>query len=1570
MEQQAMALLWAIGALFAMVLVGWAAVRFSLTKQFHAAAPLLLAAGMILVAVGAVRPLIRLAATPKQTEMSNMVGELKTFSDGHYNLEGKDPIEASDAQNLVKNLAEVGTTMAKGVWNGLSSAHLPLLVTVISIIVALFVYMGDKSVMTLMFRLIGLALIWTYIVGPDAKFPRWMIRLADEVTQKAITSTAFSFAERSVKDRNAWDQIEVYMAAQSARMPEGVKPLAKVYIDAATKSKNGAAVAEAGFISRKARDAVGWQHYRYRPVKDVPDVDVPVRLVSVSQDGQQPDASSTNANAHIVFGCYRGKPPVQRMPAPVVSWLEESGDFGKASIFYADDKSDTAFASWYAKFFTNVDGVPLLPVDLNNAEVTKLLWNTEFRSMIAPIGAVGMIPLASIADESWLKEKLKMAANQAKERIAADLEARFNREVEVERLNEPGDENKKKKQAKQNSYDKYKSQLLGVIAAPSVVAMPPMASAVADGIQRAAWSPNEQGLAYRSGYECAAILENRRAEDPACWGCLLKEISAGSDSYGFRSGQATGTDYLSNGSQVALWVRDVVGKKSGELQFDDAYFAAGASVLREVNGSTAADVPEIGTAGKIVGAIFGFFRTIVEFGAFIYIKVVNAFLIPIAMSWAPMVIGVAMMFLIGLYPIVSLIALWPGRWGIALDWAKASFWVMSWVYMAYLGAMLIDFNGLWAETGQKTSAQQMHFVYLINTLGTFVIFSAPIITKIIIDWSANGIAGIASAASNKTIAVAGQITGSAMTLAMIVATVLTAGAAAAVGGGAAAAGAGAGAAGKAGAGAGASGAGAAGAAGAKAAGGRAVGGLGQRLGGLVQTANSQLQAGKGLKEVAEGILKNAIPKPSMGGSGAKDFAQGALTSLRDQAISGASNAVGDLAPNSKVPAGDRMAQAAVAAWGGNSLAATSQWRGRGSEQSNRDMSEGGRGGGGGGGGGGGSPDKGGQAPGSRADQAAAKAAQAHQQGDRAGTAAGLAEARAGMPSANDRQLEQVEGSAQEIGRNAEAAAVNAESAGQHGIASEQRAVAAQAYGTAAAAQHRRANRSTSPGAARALSSQAAQNEARAQDNADRSAAAGEQATAGGGSASAAVSIAVSVAISQTHANSLGNAIAVTGLRTDSPSYGEAMLRRVYEPREGDTGETRATKSANLDNAIGLVRFGDRSWDQAVTEVGGVSPSQIATAARDTDAQLTIEALQRRANVGGKDIPDAERQVLQRQFEQMRRRPMSDDMRATLASEEGSVLHDLGMLEGSHHIGGSESAMSAAIARPERVAGVAHHVASVLGVKDRTPDPAVSAWAVSTLGDRTSRVIGAHEGKEGVLEDAALMLTYALDAQIKQSSGERPDGSMRQVTSIGQRLSAALQEAPRSDDEASQQAIAVSLAKRTSEIANQDVLIAADRLGSMDGAAAASRMMYQPINTGPSVLDRADAMKSDYDQWITDKDKLQGAERSRWLSVADADSGRLSGQLEEVANLIGDDPVQQAVLISKQRVTKAFRANAVSDLGESARASTISGEITTLGDRFEDHYTKLSPDQRAVVDQSTNGDGEYVTRVQSALSHRA
>lgn len=1567
MEQQAMAILWAVGSLFAMVLIGWAAIRFSLTKQFHSAAPLLLAAGMILIAVGTVRPLIRLAANPKPAEMTNMVGELKTFSDGRYKLEGKDPIEASDAQTLVKNLAELGTTFANGVWNGLSSVHFPLLLTIVAIILALLGYVGDKQLMSLMFRVIGLALIWTYIVGPDAKFPRWMIRLADEVTQKAITSTAFSFAERSVKDKNAWDQIEVYMAAQSARMPEGVKPLAKVYVDAATKSKNGAAVAEAGFISKTARDAVGWQHYRYRPVKDVPDVDVPVRLVSVSQDGQQADAASTNANAHIVFGCYRGKPPVQRMPAPVISWLEETGDFGKASVFYAEDKSDTAFASWYAKFFTNVDGVPLLPVDLNNAEVTKLLWNTEFRSMIAPIGAVGMIPLASIADESWLKEKLKTASTQAKERIAADLDARFNREVEVERLNEPGDENTQKKAAKQKAYDKYKSQLLGVIAAPSVVTMPPMATAVADGIQRAAWSPNGQGLAYRSGYECSSILEKRRAEDPACWGCLLKEISAGSDGYGFRSGQATGSDYLTNSAQVALWVRDVVGKTSGELQFDDAYFAAGASVLREVNGATAADVPEIGTSGKIVGAIYGFFRSIVEFGAFIYIKVVNAFLIPIAMSWAPMVIGVAMMFLIGLYPFISLVALWPGRWGIALDWAKATFWVMSWVYMAYLGAMLIDFNGLWSETGQKTSAQQMHFVYLINTLGTFVIFSAPVITKVIIDWSANGIAGIASAASNKTIAVAGQVTGSAMTLAMVVATVLTAGAAAAVGGGAAAAGgAGAGAAGGAGAGAGASGAGAAGATAAKTAGGRAVGGLGQRLGGLVQTANSQLQAGKGLKGVAEAVLKNAIPTPSMGGSGAKDFAQGALSSLRDQAISGASSAVGDLAPNSKVPAGDRMAQAAVAAWGGNSLAATSQWRGRGSEQSNRDVHEGGRGGGSGGG----SPGKGGQAPGARADQAAAQADQAHQQGDRAGTAAGLAEARAGMSSANDRQLEQVEGSAQEIGKNAEAAAATAEGAGQFGLASEQRAIASQAYGTAAAAQHRRANRTPSSGAARALSSQAAQNEARAQDNADRSGADGERASAAGGSASAAVSIAVSVAISQTHANALSNAIAVTGLRTDSPSYGEAMLRRIYEPRDGDTAETRATKATNLDNAIGLVRFGGRSWDQAVIEVGGVKAPQIATAARDTDAQLTIEALQRRANVGGGDIPDAERQVLQRQFAQMRRRPMSDAMRANLAAEEGSLLHDLGMLEGSHHIGGSESAMSAAIARPERVAGVAQHVASVLGVKDRTPDPAVAAWAVSTLGDRTGRVINAHEGREGVLEDAALMMTHALDAQIKQSIGERPEASMRQVTSIGQRLSTALQEAPRSDDEASQQAIAASFAKRTAELANHEFLAAADRLRALDGATTASRMIYQPINAGPSVLDRANAMKSDYDGWITDREKLQGAERSRWLSVADADSARLSGQLDEAASLVGDDPVQHAVLISKQRVTKAFRANAVSDLGQSERAAMINTEISSLGDHFENQYNKLSTDQRAVVDQSTHGDGEYVTRVQSALSHRA
>lgn len=977
----------AIIGLAAMLMVGRAFIAWVLSGQFQQAQKPLFSALALIVMFGVVDVYGRWTADTSPAGEKPLIASI--FPDG-YDFKGKkDQVSANDANVAVENLATLGNTIAHGIWGGISSGvsvlgggSLVALFVVIALIIAVKVYVENDDLIKFITTLLTIAFLLTAVVGPPEKkwFPRTMLRLANEVMTPIASALTTSFDKYKARQEfHIISDAELITASQHARIYPRLRELGQIYVDGCRAY--GVPVEQLQLVgvnpNGRTADAVRNRILLY---KDTPTISL--------------DEFRTGAGSGIDTS-----QPVQTIPTILLSLFDTAQAF---AVYIQGNPKDfiqqyCTNAQGNAIFFAPIASAP----ESSNAEEREM-WDTYSDRIIAtnefgiPI-SIGVIRLdegtpinGASAIETRIREfyygvkdgqgaiqtfldqrqkefdAQKAGRSQADSSQSAKADEKFRRQTEILKkwlrppLVEP-------LMAKQN-VKIGDAQSIGEFFRAGLEA-----SSVGD-LSRS----DDHPLIGRSGPTLEAIMTNREFENPDAWGVILHGIKDGSVdriSKNLGSGVTDPNDPSTSYSESFLIpsIKNYIVPRTYQQVTTDAmpvaaYFATGPSREFSTPVSTASDVPEQSWLAWLVSSITGLLSSIASIGVYYIVRVVAEMIVPLAVAWGPFVVGVGIMFIVGFWPVIALVSLWPGRAMVILDWVKAVMWVMSWAPVIFLGRCLIESTGLFPHSYVFAVMQQF--------LGVGIILAAPVVTRIILHPDIGGLEGVAQWSTRTAIGVAGGLVGAGLAVGGGLASAAIAGAVGstaaqktagetgaqgqpttaspppanqrAVGGGSNAPTGGSGGTNGSSPGgaspAGSSPGGQAGSNGGSRAVGTSPGGGSAEGGGGLATARAFLSGGAGAAVRQAG---GQLIEKHLGGKAstpARAGVQAAATSLATQAVGGFAGAVERIAPRSPVAAGDRMAQAASAAWEGDVLGAKSQWQGFGNEMSNQDIRGGAAGG--------------------------------------------------------------------------------------------------------------------------------------------------------------------------------------------------------------------------------------------------------------------------------------------------------------------------------------------------------------------------------------------------------------------------------------------------------------------------------------------------------------------------------------------------------------------------------------------------------------------------------------------------
>ena len=94
--------------------------------------------------------------------------------------------------------------------------------------------------------------------------------------------------------------------------------------------------------------------------------------------------------------------------------------------------------------------------------------------------------------------------------------------------------------------------------------------------------------------------------------------------------------------------------------------------------------------------------------------------------------GITDMLLLLLYPVFALVAIWPGRWRILIDWCLGAFWVILWPVPIALGIAFINGGGTVMERALTLTSSSGPNSIILSIIGICLVLMAPIIAQAII----------------------------------------------------------------------------------------------------------------------------------------------------------------------------------------------------------------------------------------------------------------------------------------------------------------------------------------------------------------------------------------------------------------------------------------------------------------------------------------------------------------------------------------------------------------------------------------------------------------------------------------------------------------------------------------------------------------------------------------------------------------------------------------------------------------------------------------------------------------------
>ncbi len=971
----------AIIGLAAMIMVGRAFIAWVLSGQYQQAQKPLLSALALLVMFGVVDVYGRWTADTSPAGEKPLISSI--FPDG-YDFKGKkDEVSANDANVAVQNLATLGNTIAHGIWGGISSgvnvlggASLVALFVVIALVIAIKIFVETQDLIKLLTTFLTIAFLLTAVVGPPEKkwFPRTMLRLANEVMTPIAASLTSSFEKyKARQDFHIISDAELITASQHARIYPRLRELGQIYVDGCRTY--GVPIEQAQLVgvtpNGRTVDSVRNRILLY---KDTPKISL--------------DEFRTGAGTGIDTS-----QPVQTIPSVLLTLFDTAQAF---AVYLQGNPKD--FVQQYcvnsqgdAIFFAPTQGAP----EPQNADEYEL-WKRHSKQFIAtneyaiPI-SIGVIRLdegTPLNGASAIETKIREFYYGTKDGQGAVQEFFDQRQKKYDADKAGRAQADSSQTARSDEKFRRQTDILRKWVRPPLVEplLTKQNAKIGDAQSvgeffRAALNASSVGdlsgsddhpLIGRSGPTLETIMTNREFENPDAWGVILHGIKDGSVdriTKNLGSGSTDPSDLSTSYSERFLLpsIKNYIMPRTYQQVTTEAlpiagYFATGPSREFSTPVSTASDVPEQSWLAWLVSGITGILSSIASIGVYYIVRVVAELIVPLAVAWGPFVVGVGIMFIVGFWPVIALVSLWPGRAMVILDWVKAVMWVMSWAPVIFLGRCLIESTGLFPHSYVFAVMQQF--------LGIGIIMGAPVVTRIILSPNISGLEGVAQWSTRTAIGVAGGLVGAGLAVGGGLATAAIAGAVGstaaqkttgeagtqgqpttvspppvnqrAVGGGSSAP-------------TGGSTGGAPGGAAPSSPGGQAgngssrsvgtsPGGGGAGGGGGLATAQAFLAGGAGAAVRQAGgqlIEKHMSGKASTPG---RAGVQAAATSLATQAVGGLAKAVERIAPRSSVAAGDRMAQAAAAAWEGDVLGAKSQWQGYGNEMSNQDIRGGAAGG--------------------------------------------------------------------------------------------------------------------------------------------------------------------------------------------------------------------------------------------------------------------------------------------------------------------------------------------------------------------------------------------------------------------------------------------------------------------------------------------------------------------------------------------------------------------------------------------------------------------------------------------------
>lgn len=965
--------------LLAMVMMGRATISWLNSGQFQQAQKSLLAVLVLLIMYGVVD--IFSSWKPDTSPAGEQALLSSLFPDGYAYKSNKDEVSANDANVAVNGLATVGNTIAHGIWGGISSglpvlggASLVALFAAIFLIVAFKTYFDSHNLIKLIQTILLLIFLLSAVVGPPERmwFPRNMLRLCNEVMTPIASALFKSFDKfKTRRDFHIISDAELQTAANHARIYPRIRQLGQIYVDGCRAQ--GIPIEKAQMVGATAQG---------NPIPEVRDK-ILIYAPRVT-DGSASKATVTMGE--FITGAQTEVTPkqsTQSLPDVLLSTFDTSSAF---AVYMSGTPKD-----FIAQFCVSTAGKPVFfaPVSELPSGSDRDLWNrygdtlvaTQQNTMPISIGVFALDDGTPLNGNSAIEKSIR-EYYYGTSKGGGVIQAFFDqRQAEYDRKKAGRQQAQSSQTAEADAAFERENETLKQWIRPPVVTLllPQQQLKIGDaysigGLFRAALEASsasetagvsDHPLVGRNGPSLERIMTNREFENPDAWGAILRGISDGSVDRITKNLGGT-TDYTDPQSGYAErflmpTVRNYILPREYQSVSKEAlpvvgFFSTGPAREFADPAARTSDVPEQSWFSRFVGAVTGLMASIASFGIYYFIRVAAEALVPLALAWGPFIVGAGIMFVIGFWPIIALVSMWPGRATIILDWVKAVLWVMSWVPVIFLGRCIIESTGLLPSS--YTYAVMMQY------LGIGIIMGAPVISRIVISPNVSGLEGIAQWSTRTAIGAAGTMVGAGVGLA-------AGGLAAGVAGAAAVGALGAQAGGKAGsedqAGSGGSkppeqqrtvgGSGAP--AGAPAGGGGGgeptpaaseAGGGGNRSvgappgGGMLATAQAFLSGGMGgaVREAGGQAVDALAAKETASRGGAA--LQAAGVSAASQAVTGLAKAAASIMPQSPVAAGDRMAQAAVAAWGGDTLAAKSQWQGYGSEMSNRDVRGGAAGG--------------------------------------------------------------------------------------------------------------------------------------------------------------------------------------------------------------------------------------------------------------------------------------------------------------------------------------------------------------------------------------------------------------------------------------------------------------------------------------------------------------------------------------------------------------------------------------------------------------------------------------------------